>query len=134
MNYWLVKSEPETYSWGNLVKDGKTTWDGVRNYQARNCLQQMKKGDLVLFYHSVTEKAVVGLAKVEQEAFPDPTIDDPRWLSVELVPFRDFKDKVTLEQIKADQRLQNIALLRQSRLSVMPLKPEEFEVILGLGN
>jgi len=134
MNYWLVKSEPETYSWGNLVKDGKTTWDGVRNYQARNFLQQMKKGDLVLFYHSVSEKAVVGLAKVETEAFPDPTIDDPRWLAVELVPSRDFKDKVTLEQIKADQRLQNIALLRQSRLSVMPLKPEEFEVILGLGN
>ncbi|KAA9333543.1 EVE domain-containing protein [Adhaeribacter soli] len=134
MNYWLVKSEPETYSWGNLVKDGKTTWDGVRNYQARNFLQQMKKGDLVLFYHSVSEKAVVGLAKVETEAFPDPTIDDPRWLAVELVPSRDFKDKVTLEQIKADQRLQQIGLLRQSRLSVMPLKPEEFEVILGLGN
>ena len=134
MNYWLVKSEPETYSWGNLVKDGKTTWDGVRNYQARNFLQQMKKGDLVLFYHSVSEKAVVGLAKVETEAFPDPTTDDPRWLAVELVPARDFKDKVTLEQIKADQRLQHIALLRQSRLSVMPLKPEEFEVILSLGN
>lgn len=134
MQYWLVKSEPETYSWGNLVKDGKTTWDGVRNYAARNFLQQMKKGDLVLFYHSVSEKAVVGLAKVETESFPDPTADDPRWLSVELVPNRDFKEPVTLSQIKADPRLQNIPLIRQSRLSVMPVKPEEFEVILGLGN
>ena len=134
MQYWLVKSEPETYSWGDLVKDGKTTWDGVRNYQARNFLQEMKRGDRVLFYHSVSEKAVVGLARVEKEAFPDPTTDDPRWFSVELVPERDFKDKVTLSQIKADERLQNIALLRQSRLSVMPLKPEEFDVILGLGN
>ncbi|MBK0404142.1 EVE domain-containing protein [Adhaeribacter sp. BT258] len=134
MNYWLVKSEPETYGWGDLVKDGKTVWDGVRNYQARNFLAEMKRGDLVLFYHSVSEKAVVGLAKVEKEAFPDPTADDPRWLSVELVPQRDFKDKVTLNQIKTDPRLQNIGLLRQSRLSVMPLKPEEFEVILGLGN
>lgn len=134
MNYWLVKSEPETYGWGNLVKDGKTVWDGVRNYAARNFLQQMKKGDQVLFYHSVSEKAVVGLAKVETEAFPDPTADDPRWLSVELVPARDFKDPVTLSQIKADERLQNLPLIRQSRLSVMPVKPEEFEVILGLGN
>lgn len=135
MNYWLVKSEPETYSWGNLVKDGKTVWDGVRNYAARNFLQQMQKGDLVLFYHSVSEKAVVGLAKVETEAFPDPSIpEDPRWLSVELVPVRDFKDAVTLSQIKNDQRLQNLPLIRQSRLSVMPVKAEEFEVILGLGN
>ena len=134
MQYWLVKSEPETYGWGDLVKDGKTVWDGVRNYQARNFLAEMKRGDLVLFYHSVSEKAVVGLAKVEKEAFPDPTSEDPRWLSVELVPQRDFKDKVTLSQIKNDPRLQQIGLLRQSRLSVMPLKAEEFEVILGLGN
>jgi predicted RNA-binding protein with PUA-like domain len=134
MQYWLVKSEPETYGWGDLVKDGKTVWDGVRNYQARNFLSEMKRGDLVLFYHSVSEKAVVGLAKVEKEAFPDPTSEDPRWLSVELVPQRDFKDKVTLSQIKNDPRLQQIGLLRQSRLSVMPLKAEEFEVILGLGN
>lgn len=134
MQYWLVKSEPETYGWADLVKDGKTTWDGVRNYAARNFLGEMKKGDQVLFYHSVSEKAVVGLAKVATEAFPDPTADDPRWLSVELVPIRDFKDRVTLAQIKADQRLQTIPLIRQSRLSVMPLKPEEFEVILGLGN
>ena len=135
MQYWLVKSEPETYGWGNLVKEGKTIWDGVRNYAARNFLGEMKRGDLVLFYHSVTEKAVVGIAKVEKEAFPDPSIpEDPRWLSVELVPFRDFKDTVTLSQIKADPRLQNVPLIRQSRWSVMPLKPEEFEVILALGN
>ena len=135
MQYWLVKSEPETYGWGDLVKDGKTTWDGVRNYAARNFLGQMKRGDLVLFYHSVSEKAVVGMAKVEKEAFPDPTIpEDPRWLSVELVPFRDFKEPVTLSQIKADPRLQEIPLIRQSRLSVMPLKPEEYDVIVGLGN
>ena len=134
MNYWLVKSEPETYGWGDFVKEGRTSWDGVRNYQARNCLQQMKAGDLVLFYHSVTDKAVVGMAKVEREAYPDPTTDDPRWLSVELIPFRDFKDKVTLAQIKSDSRLKDIGLLKQSRLSVMPLKPEEFEVILSLGN
>src|SRR6476620_1805673 len=134
MNYWLVKSEPETYGWADLVKDGKTTWDGVRNYAARNFLSEMKRGDQVLFYHSVSEKAVVGLSKVEKEAFPDPTADDPRWLSVELVPERDFKDKVTLNQIKADPRLQEVALIRQSRLSVMPLKPEEYDVIVGLGN
>ena len=135
MQYWLVNSEPETYGWGDLVKDGKTTWDGVRNYAARNFLGQMKRGDLVLFYHSVSEKAVVGMAQEEKEAFPDPTIrDEPRWLSVELVPFRDFKEPVTLSQIKADPRLQEIPLIRQSRLSVMPLKPEEYDVIVGLGN
>lgn len=134
MNHWLVKSEPETYSWADLVKDGKITWDGVRNYQARNNLQQMKSGDLVLFYHSVSDKAVVGTAKVSREAFPDPTSDDPRWVAVELVPVRDFKDRVTLEQIKKDPRLEQISLIRQSRLSVMPLKSEEFDVILGLGN
>ncbi len=134
MRYWLVKSEPETYGWGDLVKEGKTFWDGVRNYQARNFLQEMKAGDLVLFYHSVSEKAVVGLAKVSGEAFPDPKADDPKWLAVELIPFRDFKVPVTLSQIKADPRLSQLGLLRQSRLSVMPLKPEEYEIIVGLGN
>lgn len=134
MNYWLVKTEPETYSWADLVREGRTIWDGVRNYQARNNLMQMKQGDKVLFYHSVSEKAVVGLAQVDREAYPDPTTDDKRWVVVELVPVRDFRDPVTLNQIKQDARLQDIALLRQSRLSVMPLKPEEFDVILGLGN
>ncbi len=134
MQYWLVKSEPEAYSWANLVKDGKTSWTGVRNFQARNNILQMKTGDPVLFYHSVSEKAVVGLAKVAREAYPDPTTDDTRWQTVDLVPARDFKTNVTLDQIKQDTRLENIALLRQSRLSVMPLKPEEYEIILGLGN
>ncbi|WP_299825271.1 EVE domain-containing protein [uncultured Pontibacter sp.] len=134
MHYWLVKSEPETYSWANLVKDGKTMWDGVRNYQARNNMQQMQPGDMVLFYHSVSEKAIVGIAKVDKAAYPDPTAKEGNWVVVDLVPFRDFKEPVTLEQIKKDERLQNIALLRQSRLSVMPLKAEEFDVLLALGN
>ena len=134
MQHWLVKSEPEKYAWADLVKDGRTTWDGVRNFQARNNLQQMQPGDLVLFYHSVSEKAVVGIAKVDKAAYPDPTADDPKWVAVDLVPFRDFKEPVTLEQIKKDQRLENIALLRQSRLSVMPLTGEEFDVLLALGN
>ena len=134
MQHWLVKSEPESYAWVNLVKDGRTTWDGVRNFQARNNLQQMQPGDLVLFYHSVSEKAVVGIAKVDKAAYPDPTADDPKWVAVDLVPFRDFKEPVTLEQIKKDKRLENIALLRQSRLSVMPLTGEEFDVLLALGN
>ena len=134
MHYWLVKSEPETYSWADLVRDGRICWDGVRNYQARNNLQQMQPGDMVLFYHSVSEKAIVGIAKVDKAAYPDPTADDAKWMAVDLVPFRDFKDPVTLEQIKQDKRLENIALLRQSRLSVMPLKPEEFDVLLALGN
>ncbi len=134
MQYWLVKSEPETYSWTRFVKEGRVCWDGVRNYQARNNLQQMQPGDMVLFYHSVTEKAIVGIAKVEKAAYPDPTADDPKWMAVDLIPFRDFRDPVTLEQIKQDKRLENIALLRQSRLSVMPLKAEEFDVLLALGN
>ena len=134
MHYWLVKSEPETYSWARFIKEGRACWDGVRNYQARNNLQQMQPGDMVLFYHSVSEKAIVGIAKVDKAAYPDPTTDDARWVAVDLVPFRDFKDPVTLEQIKQDKRLENIALLRQSRLSVMPLKPEEFDVLLALGN
>lgn len=134
MQHWLVKSEPDKYAWADLVKDGRTTWDGVRNYQARNNMQQMQPGDLVLYYHSVSEKAVVGIAKVEKAAYPDPTSDDDKWVVVDLIPFRDFKDPVTLEQIKQDKRLENIALLRQSRLSVMPLTAEEFDVLLALGN
>ncbi|WP_347157851.1 EVE domain-containing protein [Pontibacter chitinilyticus] len=134
MQHWLVKSEPETYSWADLVKEGHACWDGVRNFQARNNLQQMQPGDLVLFYHSVSEKAVVGIAKVDKAAYPDPSADDPKWMAVDLVPFRGFKVPVTLEQIKQDKRLENILLLRQSRLSVMPLTGEEFDVLLALGN
>ena len=133
MNYWLVKSEPVKYSWEQFEKDGRTFWDGVRNFQARNNLQEMKNGDLVLYYHSNDGKEVVGIAKVVREAYPDPTIDDPSWVVVDLSPESRLKKPVTLQQIKSDKRLGQIALLRQSRLSVMPLKPEEFDVIVGMG-
>ncbi|MFB9865075.1 EVE domain-containing protein [Rufibacter immobilis] len=133
MNYWLVKSEPEKYAWTDLQRDGETTWDGVRNFQARNNLQQMKEGDLVMYYHSVSEKSIVGVAKVSKEAYPDPTANEPRWLAVSLVPEQAFAQPVSLDQIKKEERLQNIALLRQSRLSVMPLSPEEFEILLRMG-
>ncbi len=133
MNYWLVKSEPVKYSWEQFEKDGRTFWDGVRNFQARNNLQAMKNGDLVLYYHSNNGKEVVGIAKVVREAYPDPTVDDPTWVVVDLGPESRLKKPVTLQQIKSDERLQQIALLRQSRLSVMPLKPEEFDAIVGMG-
>ncbi|MBW6496912.1 MAG: EVE domain-containing protein [Bacteroidales bacterium] len=134
MNYWLVKSEPGAYSWQRLVKEKKTIWDGVRNYQARNNLKEMKQGDLVLFYHSVNEKQVMGICKVVKEHFPDPTTDDDRWVVVEVEPVEALKNPVTLEAIKADERLENIALIRQSRLSVMPLAREAFDAIVELGN
>ncbi len=134
MNYWLVKSEPKAYSWQRFIEEQGTMWEGVRNYQARNNLKQMKKGDLVLFYHSVTQKQVMGIGRVVREHYPDPTSEDARWVVVDLVPAEALSQPVTLEQIKADERLKNIALLRQSRLSVMPLKPEEFDTIVELGN
>ncbi len=134
MNYWLVKSEPGAYSWQRLVKDQKTIWDGVRNYQARNNLKEMKKGDLVLFYHSVNEKQVMGICKVVKEHYPDPTTDDERWVVVEVEPVEALKKSVTLEAIKADERLENIALIKQSRLSVMPLPREAFDAIVELGS
>lgn len=130
MNYWLVKQEPEKYSFDDLLKDKKTVWDGVRNYQARNNLREMKTGDQVLFYHSVSEKAVVGLAEISKENFPDPS--DENWLSVEIKPVEKFKKAVTLDQIKNEKSLENIALIKQSRLSVMPLTRKEFERILKL--
>ncbi len=134
MNYWLVKSEPGAYSWQQFEKDGKTYWDGVRNYQARNNLKAMNEGDLVLFYHSVNEKQVVGIARVVKEHYQDPTTDDNRWVVVDLVPEKAFKNPVSLSQIKADARLENIALVRQARLSVMPLKAEELDTIVELGS
>jgi predicted RNA-binding protein with PUA-like domain len=134
MNYWLVKSEPETYSWQKLNKEGRTFWDGVRNYQARNNLREMKEGDLVLFYHSNVEKAVVGIAKVAKEFYQDPTTTDPNWVVVDLVPVEPLKKPVTLEQVKADEKLQQIHLVRQGRLSVMGLKREEFDHIVALGS
>ncbi|MCI0922385.1 EVE domain-containing protein [Sphingobacterium rhinopitheci] len=134
MNYFLVKSEPFKYSWEQFNKDGQTFWDGVRNYQARNNLKAMKEGDLVLFYHSNEGKEVVGVAKVVKEYYQDPTTDDTKWVVVDLSPVETFKKPVTLEMVKADEFLQNIALVRQGRLSVMPLKAEEFDRIVELGN
>lgn len=133
MNYWLVKSEPHKYAWDQLLKDKQTFWDGVRNYQARNNLQAMKKGDQVLYYHSNEGKEVVGLAKVVKEFYQDPTTDDARWVVVDIAPVKTLKRSVTLETIKDTPELANIALVRQGRLSVMPLKVEEFDKILELG-
>lgn len=130
MNYWLVKSEPFKYSWEMFEKDKKTFWDGVRNYQARNNLREMKKGDLVLWYHSNEGKEIVGIAKVVKEHYQDPTTTDPNWVAVNLAPFKKLEKTVTLAQIKADKRLQNIALVKQGRLSVIPIKPEEFDILL----
>ena len=132
-NYWLVKQEPEAYSWETFVKDKRTAWTGVRNFQARNNLRAMKKGDLVLFYHSVSEKRVVGLARVEKEHYPDPTADEGDWSTVDLVAVKSLKQPVTLEQIKADKVLKNMALVRQSRLSVTGLTKEEFDRLTELG-
>jgi predicted RNA-binding protein with PUA-like domain len=134
MQYWLVKSEPFKYSWEKFNQDGRTFWDGVRNYQARNNLREMKEGDLVLFYHSNEGKAVVGVAKVVREAYQDPTTDDANWVVVDLVPVETLKKPVTLEQIKADEQLKDIGLVRQGRLSVMGLKAEEFDRIIALGS
>jgi len=133
MNYWLVKSEPFKYSWEQLLKDKRTFWDGVRNYQARNNLRAMKTDDLVLFYHSNEGLAVVGVAQVVQEAYQDPTTEDPQWVVVDLVPVETFKTPVTLSEMKQERQLQNIGLIRQSQLSVMPLTKEEFDVIVAKG-
>lgn len=130
--YWLVKQEPEAYSWGDFEKEGRTAWTGVRNFQARNNLRAMKKGDLVFFYHSVTDKAVMGLARVDREQYLDPTADEGDWSAVDLVPVKALKQPVTLEQIKADKVLRNMKLVRQSRLSVTPLTEAEFERLLQL--
>src|SRR5258708_39763946 len=133
MNYFLVKSEPETYSWSQLVKDGKTMWEGVRNYAARIHLRAMKNGDQVLFYHSGEDKAVFGIAKVVKEAYPDPTTTED-WSVVDLAAEKPLKKSVTLSAIKAEKKLQNIYLVRQGRLSVMPLGKEEFELIVKMGS
>ena len=130
--YWMVKSEPEAYSWTQFVKDGRTAWTGVRNFQARINLRTMKVGDLVFFYHSVVGKEVVGLAKVAKTAYPDPTAKEGDWSCVDLVPVKPLKRPVTLEEIKATPALQEMKLLRQSRLSVLPLLAEEFALLLEL--
>ena len=132
MNYWLVKQEPEKYSFDDLIKDGKTDWTGVRNFQARNNLRQMKTGDKALFYHSVSEKAVVGVAEVSREEFQDATDETGKWIAVEIKAVEKFGKPVTLDEIKRREELQNIALIKQSRLSVLPLTEREFETIVNL--
>lgn len=132
MNYWLAKSEPEAYSWAQLLKDGKTAWTGVRNFQARNNLRSMKKGDTVFFYHSVTDKQVVGVALVVKEAYPDATAEEGDWSCVDLVPKQSLTKPVTLETIKADKILGEMPLVKQSRLSVTPLTPAQAKRLLTL--
>lgn len=132
MNYWLVKSEPGAYSWDDFVKLGRDHWDGVRNYQARNNLKLMKGGDEVLFYHSVNEKQVVGIARVVQEFYQDPTTEDERWVVVDLVPVTRLTHPVTLAQIKSESKLEGLALINNSRLSVMPVSAEHFALIIEM--
>jgi predicted RNA-binding protein with PUA-like domain len=130
MNYWLVKSEPSTFSWDDLVRDKKTVWDGVRNFQARNNLKAMKKGDLAFFYHSNEDKAIVGVAKIVKEGYPEPK--DNNWVAVDIAADKKLKKAVTLAQIKEDKRLVNMVLVKSSRLSVQPVKADEFDLILSL--
>jgi predicted RNA-binding protein with PUA-like domain len=130
--YWLVKTEPDTYSWSDLEKDKKTVWDGVRNFEARNNLRSMKKGDLVFFYHTGDAKEIVGLAAVSKEAYPDPSAAGEDWSVVELVPQKRLGTVVTLAQIKKDKALAGFAMIRRSRLSVVPATKAEFERILEL--
>jgi predicted RNA-binding protein with PUA-like domain len=132
MNCWIVKQEPESYSWSDFLKEGRTTWTGVRNFQARNHLRAMKKGDLVLYYHSVSEKQIVGVAKVAKEACPDPTAEEGDWSCVEMVPVKTLCQPVPLAVVKNDPLLKNILLVRQSRLSVIPLSAPEFARLLAL--
>ncbi len=132
MNYWLIKSEPFKYSWEHFVKEGKSVWDGVRNYQARNNLKEMKIGDWAFFYHSNEGLEVVGIAEVVKEFYQDPTTEDERWVVVEFKPIQKLTNTVTLKQMKADPRLENLALIKQSRLSVTPVTKPEFDIILSL--
>ena len=133
MKHWLVKQEPEAYAWEQFLRDKGTAWTGVRNFQARNNLRAMKKGDEVFYYHSVTGKAVVGLARVVREAYADPTAKEGDWSCVDLAPVKACRNPVTLEQIKSEPALQDIALLRQSRLSVMPVTAAEAKKLRQLG-
>ena len=131
--YWLVKSEPDTYSWDQFVRDGRTAWTGVRNYAARINLNDMRPGDAVLFYHSGESKSIVGVAKVTKSAYPDTTADEPGWVAVELAPVKPLAAPLALAQIKADATLKAMELVRQSRLSVSPVRPTEFARVLKLG-
>ena len=131
-NYWLVKSEPESYSWDAFVEDGKTAWTGVRNFTARNNLRAMKRGDLVLYYHSVSEKQAVGLARVEREAYADPTAKEGDWSAVDLTPVKPLAKPVTLETIKQDKALKDMPLVKLSRLSVSPVNEAQFHRLMQL--
>jgi len=132
-NHWLVKSEPSAYSWADLIREKQTGWTGVRNFQARNNLRAMKKGDLVLFYQSVTDPSVRGITKVVKEAYPDPTAKEGDWSCVDLAAMKPLPSPVTLQAIKGEKSLAEISLIKQSRLSVMPIAPKEYERILGMG-
>ena len=134
MRYWLLKSEPEAWSWDNQVKEGASMWDGVRNYQARNNLKEMRKNDLCFFYHSVTERSVVGIVKVVKEHYPDPTDKTGRFVVVDVEAIKKLRNPVTLDQIKKNKKLKNIALVKQSRLSVMPINKSEWEEIIKLSS
>ena len=133
MSYWLAKSDPDTYGWPELVRDRKTTWDGIRNYKARNFLREMKPGDLVLFYHSGEEKSVVGAMKIMSEPHRDETAEEETWSAVEVVPAWSLASPVPLSRIKAEPSLKNIHLVREGRLSVMPLEKKDFDFIVTLG-
>ena len=132
MNYWLIKSEPSSYSWEQLEKDRQTSWTGVRNYAARIHLRAMKKGDEVFYYHSNDGMEIVGIAKITKEAYQDPTTGDPAWVCVDIKPFKKLKYPVSLKQIKAEKNLQEMALIRISRLSVQPVSPQEWNIILAM--
>ncbi len=132
MNYWLIKSEPSVFPWKQLLKDKKAVWDGVRNYQARNNLREMKKGDLCLFYHSNEGKEIVGIATVKREAYQDPGTDDANWVAVDVAPFKTLKNPVSLSVIKADKKLAGMELVKLSRISVSKVSPKEYEYIIQL--
>ncbi len=134
INYWLLKSEPETWSWDNQVKEGASMWDGVRNYQARNNLKKMKKNDLCFFYHSVSERSIIGIVKVVKEYYQDPTDKTERFVVVDVKATKKLKKPVSLNEIKENNKLKDIALVKQSRLSVMPIKKTEWDLIIKMSN
>ncbi|MDZ4839140.1 MAG: EVE domain-containing protein [Bacteroidota bacterium] len=132
MNYWLLKTEKDTYSFDDLVGEGEGTWDGVRNYQARNNLRDMKLGDQIFIYHSVNDKEIVGLAELTQESFPDPTIDDDRWLAIKLKAIRPLENPVKLASVKSHPDLQSLLLVNHTRLSVMPIDKNSYHIIMEM--
>ncbi|WP_109830219.1 EVE domain-containing protein [Reichenbachiella versicolor] len=134
MKYWLIKTEPDTYSWNDLVKLGRDHWDGIRNYAARNAMKEMKEGDLALFYHSGNEKAIVGIAKCVQEYYQDPTTDDDKWVVVDFIPEQSFNKKIFLSDVKNTEGLSEMVLVKNSRLSVQSVRADEFELIIKMSH